>query len=73
MSARKQWEELYEAAILETDRSKLNDRIDAALAALTARLNEINQGSNTTPEERGAIDEAQKGLQALRAKAPPSA
>jgi hypothetical protein len=36
------WERLYTAAILETDRSKLESRIDAAEAAIDRRLKEMS-------------------------------
>ena len=35
------WDPLYAAAILETDRSKLKSRIDAAQAAIDRRLREM--------------------------------
>ncbi len=36
------WERLYTAAILETERSKLTARIDAAQAAIKSRLREMD-------------------------------
>ena len=36
------WERLYTAAVLESDRSKLKSRIDAAHAAIVHRLLEMD-------------------------------
>ena len=36
-----EWEKLYRAAIIETDRSKLEARIEAAEFAMHARLHEF--------------------------------
>jgi hypothetical protein len=36
-----EWEELYKAAIIETDGSKLEERIEAAEFAMHARLHEF--------------------------------
>ncbi len=71
MNQRNNWEELYEAAILETDRSKLNERIDAALVAIESRLQALNENQSGDTEEQQAIRKALKGLGALREKAPP--
>ena len=71
MKQRNKWEKLYEAAILETDNSKLKERIDAALAAIEVCLREFGQNRTGTPKERQALREALKGLAVLREKAPP--
>ena len=60
------WHEVYEAALLETDWSKMDGRINAAEAALHARLNEFSLNHGGTPEENQAITEAVNGLTVLR-------
>jgi len=59
------WEESYKSAMLETDRSKLWERIEAAQTSIDRRLQEINAGHDSK-EERLAIRDAQAGLRVLR-------
>ncbi len=51
------WEESYKAAALETDRSKLPERLKAALIAIHRRIRELNLGHDSV-RERYAIREA---------------
>jgi hypothetical protein len=60
------WEKLYQAAILETDWSKIEERIEAADFALDARLQELSTNRGVTPEEKQRIEDASSGLSALR-------
>jgi hypothetical protein len=60
------WERLYTAAILETDRSKLKSRIDAAQAAIDRRLQEMSADHGGTAKERLEIETAQAGLDVIR-------
>lgn len=60
------WERLYKAAILETDRSKLKSRIDAAQAAIDRRLQEMSADHGGTATERLEIETTRAGLDALR-------
>jgi hypothetical protein len=60
------WERLYSAAVLESDRSKLNSRIDAALAAIEHRLQEMDSDHGGWPAERQGIETAQAALDVLR-------
>jgi hypothetical protein len=62
-----EWEEPYNAAMIEKDRSKRQERIDAAQTAINRRIEEIrlNTGDGS-PEERQAIRNAQLGLNLLR-------
>ena len=53
-----EWEKLYQAAILETDRSKLEERIEAAEFAMHARLHQFSLNHGGTLEENRAIAEA---------------
>jgi len=59
------WEESYKHAMLETDRSKIPERIDAAQTAINRRLDEIN-ARHDSREERLAIRDALAGLNVLR-------
>jgi hypothetical protein len=59
------WEESYKSAMMETDRSKLWERIEAAQTSINHRLQEINAGHDSA-EERRAIRDALAGLNVLR-------
>jgi hypothetical protein len=63
------WVEIYQRAMLETDRSKLAERIEAAQTAIDRRLQEINAGHDST-DERRAIRDALAGLRVLRGEVP---
>jgi hypothetical protein len=60
------WERLYTAAILETDRSKLKSRIDTAQAAIDRRLQEMDSDHGGTAAERLEIETARTGLDVVR-------
>ena len=60
------WERLYTAAILETDRSKLKARIDAAQAAIESRVRELNADHGGTARERLEIQTALASLEVMR-------
>jgi hypothetical protein len=60
------WARSYEAAILETDRSKLAHHIRIAEQAISARERELNDKHVGTAEERSAIRDALSGLSVLR-------
>jgi len=60
------WQRTYEAAILETDRSRLPKLIQDAQAAINARVEELHQNHEGTPEERLALADALAGLGVLR-------
>ena len=60
------WQELYEAAIVETKIEKMPPRVLAAKAAIDARLHELQKDHRGTPEERLAISDALAGLNFLR-------
>lgn len=61
-----EWERLYSAAVLESDRSKLNSRIDVATAAIDLRLQEMDSDHGGWPGERRGIETAQAALEVLR-------
>jgi hypothetical protein len=64
-----EWERLYTAAILETDRSRLTARIAAAQAAIESRLREMASDHGGSAEERLEIDTAQNSLDVMRKRA----
>jgi hypothetical protein len=66
MTATYTWHEVYKAALLETDWSKMPERIRAAEAALTQRKREFELNHGGTPEENQAIADALRGLTVLR-------
>ena len=59
------WQPHYEAAILGTDRTKLPALIEAAQAAINARLTEIRTTNDGSPAEVQAIEDARSGLRIL--------
>ena len=60
------WMEVYKAALLETDWSKMEERITAAESALDARKHEFDLNHGGEPEENRAIEGALRGLGVLR-------
>jgi hypothetical protein len=60
------WEKLYKEAIVETDWSKIEERIEAADSAISARLAEFSVNHGGTPEENQLIQDALNGLSVLR-------
>jgi len=60
------WQELYKAAVLETDRSKIEQKIQEADNGMRARLHECSMNHGGTPEENRAIEDALNGLNVLR-------
>ena len=60
------WKQSYNAAIVETDREKLRERIQTAKAAIDSRLHELQMDHGGTPEERHAMSDALAGLNVLR-------
>ena len=63
------WEDVYHAAILETERLRLPDRINAAQAAINSRIEQLQQDHQGTPEERDAIASALAGIRILKNEA----
>jgi hypothetical protein len=60
------WQRLYEAAILEIDRSRLPGLIELAQAAIDARIEILAADHQGTPEERQALADALSGLRVLK-------
>ena len=63
------WEKLYRAAIIESDRSKLLQRVEVAEAAILERSRRLSQSSANHEKEQEAITQALHILSLLRAKA----
>ena len=66
MTAIYKWHEAYKAALLETDWSKMPERIQAAEAAVRQRKRELELDHGGTAEENQAIADAMRGLTVLR-------
>jgi len=66
MNTKHNWERLYQAAILETDWSKVESHIRAAESGIKIRLHEFSMNHGGTPEENRAIEDALRGLRFLR-------
>ena len=60
------WQELYAIALLETDWSKIAEKIQVAENGIRARLREFSMNHGGTPEENQAIQDALNGLSVLR-------
>ena len=64
MASASEWQTAYEAVVLETDDSKLNEKLKEAKAAILGRLHELTE----TPEhfqERKALQNAIDALAVL--------
>ena len=66
MNTEQAWQKLYQFAVLETDWSKMEDRIRVAETALRERSNELSLDHGGTSEENLAIMAAVQKLAALR-------
>ena len=62
----KSWKELYKAALFETDKNRMSERIANAEWALALRARELFHTGNEHLEERQAVDAAIHALHALR-------
>ena len=60
------WQELYATALLETDWSKIGEKIQVAENGIRARLHEFSMNHGGTPEENQAIEDSLNGLDTLR-------
>ena len=66
MNATFKWYETYKAAVLESDWTKMGERIRAAESAIAERQHEFSLDHDGTPEERPAISDALKSLRVLQ-------
>jgi hypothetical protein len=60
------WRELYSAALFETDKSRIPDRIVDAEKAIVARASELFSAGADSIEEDQALDDALYALRALQ-------
>jgi hypothetical protein len=60
------WHEMFKAAMLETDQSKVKACLHAAKAAIDNRLQELQLDHGGTSEERLAISDALSSLNIVR-------
>jgi len=60
------WQDLYQAALFETDRSKIPARIVQAEQAILARIRELFAATNDHIEEDQVLDDALYALRTLR-------
>ena len=69
MTATYKWYEFYKSAVLETDWSKMEERIRAAEGAIRERESELSLDHGGVPEERKAIADALRSLGVLKSDA----
>jgi hypothetical protein len=60
------WQKLYATALLETDWSKIGEKIQVAENGIRARLHEFSMNHGGTPEENQAIEDSLNGLDTPR-------
>ena len=60
------WTEVYKAALLETDWTKMEERLKVVEDALDERKREFALDHGGSPEENEAIENAIRGLRVLR-------
>ena len=60
------WEELYVAAVLETDPAKIADRLDAAQDALRERWHALRQLPLAREPEKQRVEDAIRTLNMIR-------
>ena len=65
-SPSKSWKELYRAALYETDKDRVSERIANAEWALALRARELFRTGREDLQERQAVDAAIYALRALR-------
>jgi hypothetical protein len=62
------WSEFYKAAVLETDWTKVQERIQKAESEIQQKLSELS-ASGGTPKEKEALASAMNGLRILEVEA----
>ena len=60
------WQASYQAALLETDWTKLQERLQKAVSEIHKRRLALSQDHSGTGKEREALVDAMNGLQSLR-------
>ena len=65
MTMNVEWQELYQAALLELRPEELRRRIDEAEKAIQQRIVELSRDDSSSEDERRAMDDALRGLRVL--------
>jgi hypothetical protein len=60
------WVQTYHDALLETDWTKIREKIESAEVAIRVRRHEFSLNHGGTPEENQAIEDALNALNVLR-------
>jgi hypothetical protein len=60
------WQQLYATALLETDWSKIDAKIQVAEQGIKTKVHEFSMNHGGTPEENQAVEDALNGLNTLR-------
>jgi hypothetical protein len=60
------WYESYKAVVLETDWTKMHDRIQSGECKIRDRQREFSEDHGGTPQERHAISRALTGMRTLQ-------
>ena len=60
------WQQSYQAALLETDWTKMQERVQTAESEVHKRRLVLSQDYDGTPEERKALVNAMSGLRILQ-------
>jgi hypothetical protein len=60
------WQDSYHAALLETDWTMMQERVQTAESEIHQRRLVLSQGHDGTDEERAALVNAMSGLRVLR-------
>ena len=60
------WQDSYQAALLETDWTKMEELVQTAESEIHKRRLELSKDHNGTQEEREALVNAMNGLRVLR-------
>jgi len=66
MQTEHSWLKTYHDALLETDWTRIEEKIEAAHSGIRARLNEFSLDHGGTPEENQYIEDALNALNVLR-------
>jgi hypothetical protein len=60
------WHDAYKAAMLETDWTKMQARLQAAESEISKRQHVLSMDHGGTPEEKQAIEDALNGMKCVR-------
>jgi hypothetical protein len=69
MTTTPKWYDVYKVALLETDWSRMEERIQAAEAAIQERKREFDLNHGGSPDENRAIIDAVRSLGVLKTEA----